>query len=260
MVRHEAELQTMVPVQLGDGQSPYAHSTDYCMVAELALSRALAQKYFQEARVDELTNIGNLRAFKENLSNALESSTENARVVVLYFDVDGLKRLNSAEGHAGGDELLKIVSSNVRRGGKDRDEDFWARLGGDEFGAILQGVQGDKQRTPETIAADIAARLEMRLNASIGEVDSWEELHLGVSVGMAVSQLGDTVESITERAEADMEVNKIARRKYLEARGIVFGDSREIVNGDDQIVEARRTRQQWEQSMIVDDYGDVVSE
>jgi len=255
MRRHEAELQHVVPVQIGDGQSPYAHTPDYRTVAELALARGLAQKYYLEARTDELTNIGNRRAFNEDLQDALEGVTETTNIAVLYLDVDGLKRVNDADGHDEGDRLLKMVASSFRSG-HDRQEDTWYRLGGDEVVAIFQNVRSRGGQTVETVARGMANRLENRMNAEIGEEDRWFDLHAGVSIGVAVNEPGDIVDTLLARAEADMETNKGARRKYLEERGIVFGDSRAIVG--DPLLDARRTRKQWADSAIIDDYGTVV--
>src|SRR3546814_12181986 len=70
--------------------------------------------------------------------------------MVLYFDVNNLKRINDQHGHAAGDAALKkiadVLLANVR------ESDLVGRLGGDEFGVIL--VQVD-----ETVGREKAASL-----------------------------------------------------------------------------------------------------
>ena len=50
-------------------------------------------------------------------------------------DVNGLKLINDAFGHAMGDELLKKSAEIMKKG--FRTDDIVARLGGDEFVIIL---------------------------------------------------------------------------------------------------------------------------
>jgi len=95
-----------------------------------------------DALVDGMTGLGNHRAFQEHLdrlgaSAAWETEAEPPSFALLVVDVDDLKRVNAAHGHAAGDELLqaaaRIITTNLRR----RDRGF--RIGGDEFAAVLYG-------------------------------------------------------------------------------------------------------------------------
>jgi diguanylate cyclase (GGDEF)-like protein len=90
----------------------------------------------QDSLVDALTDLGNHRAFQEELSRQLEQATRHGTTLALLLvDVDDLKKVNDERGHANGDELLaglgRITTNAIRRG----DRAF--RVGGDEFAVIL---------------------------------------------------------------------------------------------------------------------------
>ena len=84
---------------------------------------------------DELTGVGNHRAFWSTLEGYVESATPFAMIMM---DVEGLKRVNDTEGHLAGDALLRLVARIIRE--VARPGDTVARLGGDEFAAIMPGI------------------------------------------------------------------------------------------------------------------------
>jgi len=109
-----------------------------------------------DAMIDGLTGLGNHRAFQDELarqtSQALRHETSLA---LLLVDVDDLKNVNDARGHASGDELLaeigRIASASLRR----HDRAF--RVGGDEFAFLLPGA--DLQRGLEGARHILASAL-----------------------------------------------------------------------------------------------------
>lgn len=90
---------------------------------------------------DDLTGLANRRGFFAALRRALEeAATSQQRLVVLYCDVDGLKRVNDSRGHEAGDLLLVDVARRLRE--EFADARCVGRLGGDEFGVVLLGGGG----------------------------------------------------------------------------------------------------------------------
>jgi diguanylate cyclase (GGDEF)-like protein len=108
----------------------------------LGLAVADLREGFNRVRLDAirdpLTGLGNHRAFQEELERAAASEQRHHQsTTLLLIDVDDLKRVNDAEGHAAGDEVLRAVSRVIARNSRRTDRAF--RIGGDEF-AILSSA------------------------------------------------------------------------------------------------------------------------
>jgi diguanylate cyclase (GGDEF)-like protein len=85
---------------------------------------------------DPLTPILNRRAFVRELSRMMAFAERyGAPSSVLYFDVNGMKRINDQYGHNAGDAALTHVADLLV--GHVRASDVVGRLGGDEFGIVL---------------------------------------------------------------------------------------------------------------------------
>jgi len=120
------------------------------------------------SETDDLTQLGNARAFDLHLSDLVR---RQVRFALVYLDVDGLKKVNDSHGHAEGDLALKDVTAVLLR--CIRKADQAARLGGDEFALLLPGAdpaiaQGIAERVLAGLANGTAP--ERRVGASIGIV------------------------------------------------------------------------------------------
>ena len=124
---------------------------------------------------DPLTPILNRRAFVRELSRMMAYAERyGVTSSVLFFDVNGMKRINDTFGHATGDDVLTNIAncllSNVR------SSDVVGRLGGDEFGVLLA-------QTDERTAANKAAELSTAIQS--GSADMQEgALNVSVSYGV----------------------------------------------------------------------------
>jgi len=136
----------------------------------LGVARAALEIEWRFARIDSLTGTLNRKAFFE----AVEDEAGQAGIKVLvYADVDGLKRLNDRLGHEAGDEALRYFADRVRKA--IRNEDVFARIGGDEFVIYL--------RVRDTAAAELVAqRLNWALNLDPREGETKLKCSLGVLV------------------------------------------------------------------------------
>lgn len=89
-----------------------------------------------QATHDGLTELLNQRAFyKELNSELLRGQRRNYSTVIVYFDLDGFKKLNDTQGHNRGDEVLTAVAESMKSA--LRGSEITARYGGDEFCIIL---------------------------------------------------------------------------------------------------------------------------
>ena len=89
-----------------------------------------------EVLSDELTGLGNHRAFQEELDRQVARvRTEPGSIALLLVDLDDLKKTNETQGHAAGDDLLRatarIILGSLHRSGRG------FRIGGDEFAVLL---------------------------------------------------------------------------------------------------------------------------
>lgn len=124
---------------------------------------------------DGLTAIANRRAFIRELSRMISFTRRyGPPSSVVYFDVNGLKRINDTHGHPAGDAALRHVAEILRK--NVRSSDLVGRLGGDEFGVILA------QTNQEQAVAKAAA-----LSREIGKrALRWGKTKLTVSAAYGV--------------------------------------------------------------------------
>ena len=98
---------------------------------------------------DELTGVYNRRGFYE-FTNRVFTAPENEgkRAVLIFSDLDNLKKINDNFGHEEGDYAITSAASFLKHG--LRTTDIVARIGGDEFAAfalcedekIIQSIPG----------------------------------------------------------------------------------------------------------------------
>jgi diguanylate cyclase (GGDEF)-like protein len=138
------------------------HASRQRTVARLDAAR---QQIASMVVTDDLTGLGNRRALMlrgpDVVSDARRAEDD---VTLLYLDVDGLKRVNDAEGHLAGDRLIASVGVVLRSvfGGAD----VVARCGGDEFAVLLTGCgPADVERLTERLRSGLAA---IGSSASVG--------------------------------------------------------------------------------------------
>ena len=112
------------------------------MIMTLAARRALIERHLREIRrleaasvVDGLTQLGNHRAFKDDLRAACDRAMKtNEPLTLAMIDVDEFKIINDENGHVHGDRVLFDLAT-LLRGGRSGDRAY--RVGGDEFAIIL---------------------------------------------------------------------------------------------------------------------------
>ncbi|MGW8248580.1 MAG: EAL domain-containing protein [Acidiferrobacterales bacterium] len=128
-----------------------------------------------QASHDALTGLLNRREFEQHLERAIQSAVFDDKLHALcYIDLDQFKIVNDTCGHIAGDELLRQLTSLLRK--HVRDSDSLARLGGDEFGLLFIGC-------PMGRATELADNLRQIISEF---VFVWEaqSFKVGASVGL----------------------------------------------------------------------------
>ncbi|NTX98950.1 sensor domain-containing diguanylate cyclase [Deinococcus sp. JMULE3] len=104
--------------------------------SDVSESFTLRQQLTAQAFQDDLTGLGNRRAFQRA---AQEQRGPGA--AALLIDVDHFKAVNDTHGHHVGDELLREIAARLRR--EVPTGALLARLGGDEFGVAHPDLSAD---------------------------------------------------------------------------------------------------------------------
>jgi diguanylate cyclase (GGDEF)-like protein/PAS domain S-box-containing protein len=159
--------------------------------------------------VDELTGLLNRRGFFVKVDEMRRRARRGDRqVLLMYFDVDGLKRVNDEMGHADGDRLLVAAADVLRAAFRERD--VVARLGGDEFVAMaLLGRRHDEQLDRQAIEARLCEAVRSK-RAELGDAYDFS-----VSFGAMVANHAEleTIDELLARADQRMYSVKRARRR-----------------------------------------------
>lgn len=155
--------------------------------AELELER--------RAHWDELTSLLSRGEVLNRLGSLLADRRSGGRRAALAFcDLDGLKDVNDAHGHAAGDALLEACAARVRD--CVRESDLVGRMGGDEILVVLDGVTNIAE------AEDRASAIRCAVAEPI-DVEG-RQLATTVSIGVVLAVPGDDVDTVVRRADAAM--------------------------------------------------------
>jgi diguanylate cyclase (GGDEF)-like protein len=155
------------------------------------------------ADTDPLTPLPNRRAFVREVERAIARVTRyGTGIAMMYVDVDNLKMINDAYGHGAGDAALNHVAAMLRSG--VRAGDLVARVGGDEFALLVEPVDAEAAR----VKADA-----LRTAAMAGACEwNGQMVAVGVSIGVAMIEADDSVDSLFARADAGMYAAKNGQR------------------------------------------------
>ncbi len=159
-----AEHFGVVQVRDWNSNEVFLESLRYSL--SMALSMAHRSRQEHDAREelrklshrDELTGVLNRRGLLEQgeflVRSAMRSGT---RIGVVLCDLDGLKEINDAHGHADGDKAIQCLARALEDG--FRQSDVVGRLGGDEFAVVtLLAAEGGLEGAIERVRRALAKR------------------------------------------------------------------------------------------------------
>lgn len=155
-----------------------------------------------KSSTDELTKLYNRRMYEEELDK-LEA--EKDKLIIVAFDVNGLKTVNDSKGHKAGDEM--IIGA-----GECMTESFSAygklfRTGGDEFMAILKCTKEELQKALDGF------------NRSVADWSGTTVDKLSISVGYAAAEDYPSLLTRELASEADKRMYA-AKTEYYIKNGI----------------------------------------
>jgi diguanylate cyclase len=154
----------------------------YQLHAESLVRRA--ERAETDALIDDLTGLYNRRGWDQLVQHEQARARRYGhRHSVFVMDIDGLKSINDAHGHAAGDQHIVRAANAIRS--VIREHDVAARFGGDEFALLAT-----------EIAADEATAVGERLAQAFREAD------VSISIGVARANIGDLDVATREADEA----------------------------------------------------------
>ena len=168
--------------------------------------RTLQSQLAHQAFHDELTRLANRALFLNRVGHTVARVPRGRHPsAVLFLDLDDFKKVNDSLGHAVGDELL--VAAAARLTTCVRPGDTIARLGGDEFAVLLEDVDGmaDVVVVAERISAAVSAPFHLE----------GRDVFVGVSIGIASMQMGDSPDDVLRNADLAMYFAKSRRKGHF---------------------------------------------
>jgi diguanylate cyclase (GGDEF)-like protein len=157
-----------------------------------------ADKFYSLAILDPLTGLYNRRFGEERLQEEMARAERNGdALAVIVMDLDNFKEINDEFGHAAGDLVLKEFSRRLKRG--IRACDVPVRIGGDEFLVVLP-------ECPRENVHIILSRL-----GPFQVIVNHRKVSVSFSRGRAQYQVGDTLQTLVERADEVLYAEKAAR-------------------------------------------------
>lgn len=145
------------------------------------------RRLLRAANMDDLTGLGNYRAFKERIFLEVEmSKRRQTPLTLLLIDLDRFKGYNDAYGHQQGNKLLRASGQVLIETVRVTDGVY--RFGGDEFAVVF----------PDTTLAD-AGMVADRIASAFARLNGRGSVTL--SMGMA-GYHGESMEEFFERVDS----------------------------------------------------------
>lgn len=179
------------------------------VAAVVMVGRALGARALgldRDSSFDALTGLPNWKACQASVQEWEATRGKDAdRLPLLLIDLDNLKAINDAHGHARGDEVIRGVAARLEE--VTRHEGALFRLGGEEF-AVL--VRGDDVDDVEALGERLRRTVSDRLVAG---------LDVTVSIGAAVAHHGLDPGTLFNAADGALYGAKHGGRNRVERAG-----------------------------------------
>jgi diguanylate cyclase len=176
---------------------------------QIASLRSNVEEVGKIAMIDDLTELGNRRFFKQALQDEIMRAHDTGAALCLAMcDLDRFKAVNDRFGHVVGDHLLKLFAELLKRHTRGRGPA--ARYGGEEFTMLFPnaGIE-EAHRIVETIRRELESKRWVvgpkaeRLGA------------VTASFGIARLAAHESYDSFVRRADAKLYEAKAAGRNRI---------------------------------------------
>ncbi len=193
---------------------------------------------------DPLTMLPNRVGLKRLGQESIGGGTQ---VSLLLVDLDGFKDVNDTLGHAGGDNLLRLVADRLPSAlGQD---DVLGRLGGDEFVVVLAGRGTDGARAVAEQLRDALAEsfsvhgMTLHVGGSVG-ISTWsppsgEQPPAGGTAAATMTELlrqADVAMYAAKQSRSGTAVYDVAQDREIHRRITFISEFRRALDNDELVV------------------------
>src|SRR5829696_5091124 len=157
---------------------------------------------------DDLTGLFNRRGLLKQAAPYFDfARRQKENLLLLFIDLDGMKRINDEFGHNEGDNALINTAAILNH--SFRSSDIIARLGGDEFTVLVTDLNANKE--------DAIARLNDNLKAFNATATRGHKLAFSIGVATLEPERMTCFEELLEQADQAMyEQKRMKRRRATE--------------------------------------------
>ena len=180
-------------------------------VTDISIYQTKLQNLMEELQVmsvtDALTSIYNRGYLEDCIAKEFERAKRyGGELSLIIFDIDYFKKINDGYGHVAGDEVLKVISANIKK--LLRNSDVFGRYGGEEFCIVTPGIglQG-------------AMLVAERIRQHIEDVKiSFQDKMIPVTVSIGVAEYSHRLngyEDVVREADSALYVSKKTGRNRV---------------------------------------------
>src|SRR5829696_676225 len=173
------------------------------VVRDITERKKLEETLRNSSLKDDLTGLFNRRGLLKQAAPYFDfARRQKENLLLLFIDLDGMKRINDEFGHNEGDNAL--INTAAILNGSFRSSDIIARLGGDEFTVLVTDLNASKE--------DAIARLNENLRAYNATVTRGHELAFSIGVASLEPERMTCFEELLEQADQAMYEQKRMKR------------------------------------------------
>lgn len=180
---------------------------------EIESLRKQLEEARSEALTDELTTVGNRKAFNktlETLTTVYQDKPENLCLIIA--DIDYFKKFNDTYGHLVGDSVLRYFGRLMKQ--TTNDNEHICRYGGEEFGIVIKETSLEK-------ATQRAESIRKALEKAVLSLKESNERINKITASFGVTRFNgknESIESFISRADENLyQAKKTGRNKVIAA-------------------------------------------
>ncbi|HVF21759.1 MAG TPA: EAL domain-containing protein [Pyrinomonadaceae bacterium] len=179
------------------------------VVRDITERKKLEETLRNSSLKDDLTGLFNRRGLLKQAAPYFDfARRQKEKLLLLFIDLDGMKKINDEFGHNEGDNALIQTAEILNR--SFRSTDIIARLGGDEFTVLVTDLTASKE--------DAITRLNDNLKAYNASETCSHKLAFSIGVATLEPERMTCFEELLEQADQAMYEQKRMKRRRADER------------------------------------------